>query len=106
MSSNVANVLVLPGDGIGPEIVTPTVEVLNRLCAKSDLALELEQGPVTQRAVGVHGAHGVPALVKAPAPPTAVKQKPVATVEREAGPATSPALGTSGALARAKACAP
>ena len=70
------------------------------------VALELEQGPVTQRAVGVHGAHGVPALVKAPAPPTAVKQKPVATVEREAEPATSPALGTSGALARAKACAP
>ena len=56
MSSNVANVLVLPGDGIGPEIVTPTVEVLNRLCAKSDLALELEEGLLGGAAIDVTGA--------------------------------------------------
>ena len=56
MSSNVANVLVLPGDGIGPEIVTPTVEVLNRLSASSDLALNLEEGLLGGAAIDAVGA--------------------------------------------------
>lgn len=44
MSSNVAKVLVLPGDGIGPEIVGPTVDLLHELCRTSDLSLTLEEG--------------------------------------------------------------
>ncbi len=39
------NILILPGDGIGPEIVAEAVKVLDRL--KTDgLAVELEQGLV------------------------------------------------------------
>ena len=56
MSSNVANVLVLPGDGIGPEIVTPTMDVLNRVCATSDLAVNLTEGLLGGAAIDATGS--------------------------------------------------
>ena len=37
-------ILVLPGDGIGPEIVAEAVKVLEALRAAGDLALEIEHG--------------------------------------------------------------
>ncbi|MFT5392763.1 MAG: 3-isopropylmalate dehydrogenase [Gammaproteobacteria bacterium] len=56
MSANVANVLVLPGDGIGPEIVSPTVKVLNRLCETYDLALSLDEGLLGGAAIDETGS--------------------------------------------------
>jgi len=50
-------VLVLPGDGIGPEIVAEAVKVLDVVNAQFDLGLEM-----TEKALGGAGidAHGVP----------------------------------------------
>jgi len=39
-------ILILPGDGIGPEIVAEAVKVLNRLRDDFGLAVELEEAPV------------------------------------------------------------
>ena len=52
-------ILVLPGDGIGPEIVAEAVKVLNRLIA-SGLDLELEHGLVGGAAYDAEG-HPLPA---------------------------------------------
>ncbi len=41
-----ANVLVLPGDGIGPEIVAEAVKALNALRANGEVALELEHADI------------------------------------------------------------
>ncbi|HED19887.1 MAG TPA: 3-isopropylmalate dehydrogenase, partial [Gammaproteobacteria bacterium] len=51
-------ILVLPGDGIGPEIVAEAVKVLDRLKAEG-LAVELEQGLVGGSAYDVKG-HPLP----------------------------------------------
>ena len=48
-------IAVLPGDGIGPEIVAEAVKVLNTL----DLKLEMEQAPVGGAAYDAHG-HPLP----------------------------------------------
>ena len=50
-----AHVLVLPGDGIGPEIVTEAVKVLNALSTKYGLALTLSEGLVGGASIDVHG---------------------------------------------------
>ena len=49
------NILVLPGDGIGPEIVTEAVNVLNTINEKMNLGLTLEQGLVGGSAYDAHG---------------------------------------------------
>ena len=49
------NILVLPGDGIGPEIVTEAVKVLNTINEKMNLGLTLEQGLVGGSAYDAHG---------------------------------------------------
>ncbi len=49
------NILVLPGDGIGPEIVTEAVKVLNTVNEKFNLGLTLENGLVGGAAYDVHG---------------------------------------------------
>ena len=49
------NILVLPGDGIGPEIVTEAVKVLNTINTKMNLGLTLEHGLVGGSAYDEHG---------------------------------------------------
>ncbi len=49
------NVLILPGDGIGPEIVAEAVKVLNVVNDKFDLGLTLEEGLVGGSAYDEHG---------------------------------------------------
>lgn len=49
------NILVLPGDGIGPEIVTEAVKVLNTINEKMNLGLTLENGLVGGTAYDAHG---------------------------------------------------
>jgi 3-isopropylmalate dehydrogenase len=49
------NILGLPGDGIGPEIVTEAVKVLNTVNEKFNLGLTLENGLVGGAAYDVHG---------------------------------------------------
>ena len=49
------NVLILPGDGIGPEIVAEAVKVLNVANEKFNLGLELVDGLVGGSAYDVHG---------------------------------------------------
>jgi 3-isopropylmalate dehydrogenase len=49
------NILVLPGDGIGPEIVTEAVNVLNTINEKMNLGLTLENGLVGGSAYDAHG---------------------------------------------------
>ncbi len=47
--------LILPGDGIGPEIVAEAVKVLDTLCASGDLALETEEALVGGAAIDALG---------------------------------------------------
>jgi 3-isopropylmalate dehydrogenase len=49
-------ILVLPGDGIGPEIVAEAVKVLQRLQADFGLQIELEYGLVGGSAYDQHGS--------------------------------------------------
>ncbi len=49
------NILILPGDGIGPEIVTEAVKVLNTVNELFDLNLTLTDGLVGGSAYDVHG---------------------------------------------------
>jgi 3-isopropylmalate dehydrogenase len=49
-------ILVLPGDGIGPEIVAEAVKVLQRLQADFGLEIELEHGLVGGSAYDQHGS--------------------------------------------------
>ena len=49
------NILILPGDGIGPEIVAEAVKVLNVANEKFNLGLELVDGLVGGAAYDVHG---------------------------------------------------
>ena len=48
-------VLVLPGDGIGPEIVAEAVKVLDVVNAKFSLGLEMEEGLLGGAAYDAHG---------------------------------------------------
>ncbi len=47
--------LILPGDGIGPEIVSEAVKVLDRLRASGDLALETQEALVGGAAIDAFG---------------------------------------------------
>lgn len=48
-------ILILPGDGIGPEIVAEAVKLLERLRAGGDLDVELEQGLIGGAALDARG---------------------------------------------------
>jgi 3-isopropylmalate dehydrogenase len=48
-------IAVLPGDGIGPEVVAQGVEVLRKAAAMAELALELRWGEVGGQAIDEHG---------------------------------------------------
>ncbi|MEZ5550455.1 MAG: 3-isopropylmalate dehydrogenase [Pseudomonadales bacterium] len=48
-------ILVLPGDGIGPEVVSVAVRVLETVAARNGLGLELEQGLVGGAAIDATG---------------------------------------------------
>lgn len=50
-----AHVLVLPGDGIGPEIVAEAVKVLNVLAKNHGLSLTTSEGLVGGASIDVHG---------------------------------------------------
>ena len=41
-----SKVLVLPGDGIGAEIVSEAVKVLDVFCSTNELSIELEYGDI------------------------------------------------------------
>jgi len=49
-------ILILPGDGIGPEIVAEAVKLLNALKQTGDLAVELQYADVGGAAVEAHGS--------------------------------------------------
>jgi len=49
--------MILPGDGIGPEIVAEAEKVLSWLCENSDLEVEIDHGLIGGQA---YDAHGVP----------------------------------------------
>ena len=48
-------ILILPGDGIGPEIITQTKKVLSFLIAEGELAVKLEHGLIGGSAVDATG---------------------------------------------------
>jgi 3-isopropylmalate dehydrogenase len=50
-----AKILVLPGDGIGPEVVAAAVTVIEALRARHGLACELEHGLIGGAAIDAHG---------------------------------------------------
>ena len=49
-------ILILPGDGVGPEIVTEAVKLLDALQQAGELAVELEHADVGGVAVDGHGS--------------------------------------------------
>ncbi len=49
-------ILVLPGDGIGPEIVAEAIKILNYLKAEKELEIELEQGLIGGVSYDANGA--------------------------------------------------
>ena len=52
------SILVLPGDGIGPEVTTQALRVLELLVTRTDLEVEVEKAPIGGAAIE---AEGVPA---------------------------------------------
>ncbi len=49
------DVLVLPGDGIGPEVTAQGIRVLELTCKRGAIALGLEQGPFGGASIDQHG---------------------------------------------------
>ncbi|MCB2263845.1 MAG: 3-isopropylmalate dehydrogenase [Candidatus Thiosymbion ectosymbiont of Robbea hypermnestra] len=49
------NILILPGDGIGPEIVAEAIKVLEHLRATAGLAIALDEAPVGGAAIDATG---------------------------------------------------
>jgi 3-isopropylmalate dehydrogenase len=48
------SILVLPGDGVGPEVMAEALRVLERVCETSDLEVELEHDLVGGAAIDAH----------------------------------------------------
>ena len=44
-AANALNIAVLPGDGIGPEVMTPALEVLRRIAADTGLSFRFTEAP-------------------------------------------------------------
>lgn len=59
--SSKANVVVFAGDGIGPEVTSEAVAVLEMVAAKHDLQLEFSSGMVGGAAIDAHGTALPPA---------------------------------------------
>jgi 3-isopropylmalate dehydrogenase len=57
-------IVVLPGDGIGPETMAVTVEVMKAASRRFDLALEFEHDIVSLESLRQHGATVTPALLE------------------------------------------
>ena len=49
------NILVLPGDGIGPEVTTEAVRVLRAVDQRFGLGVELQTGLIGGAAIDAHG---------------------------------------------------
>src|SRR5688500_16683453 len=58
------NIVILPGDGIGPEITAATVDVLQAASRKFDLRLTLEHDIAGHASLAQHGATVTPALLR------------------------------------------
>ena len=56
MATDTQNILILPGDGIGPDVVNVAVEVLKRAASQHDLSLSFEEGLVGGRAIDETGS--------------------------------------------------
>ena len=63
VSDRVFKVLVLPGDGIGPEIITETLRVADWLARHAGLKLELSQGLAGGASIDAHGTPITEAVV-------------------------------------------
>ena len=50
------HLLVLPGDGIGPEITAATLDVLRAVSARFDLRLQIEEAAVGHAGLRDHGS--------------------------------------------------
>ena len=48
------SILVLPGDGVGPEVMAQALRVLDRVCETSDLTVALEHGLVGGASIDAH----------------------------------------------------
>ena len=49
------DVLVLPGDGIGPEVTVEALKVLRRACELAGIALSIEEGSFGGDSIDRHG---------------------------------------------------
>ncbi|MGD8863476.1 MAG: isocitrate/isopropylmalate family dehydrogenase, partial [Myxococcales bacterium] len=49
------DVLVLPGDGIGPEVTTEAITILKRTCELGDITLSLEEAAFGGASIDEHG---------------------------------------------------
>ncbi|MDP9104075.1 MAG: 3-isopropylmalate dehydrogenase, partial [Pseudomonadota bacterium] len=52
----IKSLLVLPGDGVGPEVMPQALKVLERVCARSNLTVDIESGLVGGAALDGEGA--------------------------------------------------
>ena len=57
-------IVVLPGDGIGPETMAVTVDVLQAVSGRFDLGLELDHDIMGHESLRRHGATVTPALLE------------------------------------------
>src|SRR4029453_19059996 len=55
MASKQKRVLALPGDGIGPEVVEPALEVMLAAAQRVGIAIEVERGAIGGAAIDRHG---------------------------------------------------
>ena len=55
MPSNQRKILLLPGDGIGPEVVRETKKVIDWFNKKKSLDFKLDQGLIGGAAIDEHG---------------------------------------------------
>lgn len=55
MSKNKVNLAILPGDGIGPEVVAEAVKVVKLVAQKNNLQIELKEAPVGGTAYDLTG---------------------------------------------------
>src|SRR5262249_58720841 len=58
------NFLVLPGDGIGPEITAATLDVLRAVSERFDLRLQIEEAAVGHAGLRAHGSTIHPDIVE------------------------------------------
>ena len=64
-------IVVLPGDGIGPETMAATLEVLQAASSRFDLDLVFEHDVAGHESLRRHGATVTPALLERSGRPTA-----------------------------------